>query len=73
LPLIWTQVHNIKLSLHYKEQTNTASGQIGFITYLALPLFAEMTKVFPKMQVCCDQMLLNKENWQKIEAKQKQK
>jgi len=54
------------------EQTNTASGQIGFITYLALPLFVEMTKIFPKMQICCDQMIKNKENWQKVEAKQKE-
>jgi len=54
------------------EQTNTATGQIGFITYLANPLFQEMVKVFPKLQVCCDQMQVNKENWQKVEAKQAQ-
>jgi len=54
------------------EQTNTASGQIGFISYLAIPLFEEMARLFPKMVVCCQQMQSNKENWQKIEAKQKE-
>jgi len=53
------------------EKTNTASGQIGFITYLCLPLFTEMVKLFPQMQVCCDQMLNNKKLWQEIETQQK--
>jgi len=50
--------------------TTTASGQIGFISYLCLPFFTEMMKLFPLMKVCCDQMISNKEKWQtKIEEK----
>ena len=64
------------------DQTNTASGlwralmdsvwlgQIGFISYLATPLFMEMTRIFPGLQVCCDQMMVNKEKWQLVEQQQ---
>jgi len=46
-------------------KTTTATGQIGFITYLCLPLFNEITRLFPSMKVCCDQMIANRANWER--------
>ncbi|PRP87059.1 high affinity cGMP-specific 3',5'-cyclic phosphodiesterase 9A-like [Planoprotostelium fungivorum] len=50
-------------------KTTTATGQIGFITYLGLPLFNELTRLFPNMKVCCDQMIENRANWERERSK----
>ena len=50
------------------DKTNLANGQIGFISFLCLPLFTEVAKLFPLMEVCTKQMNENKAAWQVIEA-----
>ncbi len=45
-------------------KTNIPKGQIGFISFLCMNFFTETAKLFPKMQVCIDQMRQNKENYE---------
>eukprot|EP01117_Protostelium_nocturnum_P011859 TRINITY_DN4329_c0_g1_i1.p1 TRINITY_DN4329_c0_g1~~TRINITY_DN4329_c0_g1_i1.p1 ORF type:complete len:392 (-),score=77.11 TRINITY_DN4329_c0_g1_i1:42-1217(-) len=51
-------------------KTTTASGQIGFINYLCLPFFKELTRLFPTMKVCCDQIIENREKWEKVKQEE---
>jgi len=54
------------------EKTSTYSGQIGFIGFLCLPLFQAMCTLFPAMQICCDQLISNKQRWESIDKKKKE-
>jgi len=54
------------------EKTGTASGQIGFIGFLCLPLYQAMCTLFPDMQICCDQLMTNKQRWEAIDKKKKE-
>jgi len=54
-------------------KTNISSGQMGFIGFLCLPFYQLVVAVFPEMKVCCDQMVKNKDAWQKIDEENKKK
>jgi len=54
------------------QKTKVSRGQIGFITFLCLPLFEEMLRLFPLMQKCYDQMKINKEKWLEEETAEQQ-
>ena len=42
------------------EKVTVAKGQIGFIQFLCFAFYSQISRVFPSIQSCVDQMTSNK-------------
>ncbi|BDD54574.1 hypothetical protein MAP00_000180 [Monascus purpureus] len=50
-----------------------ATGQIGFMSIFALPLFEGVSDLLPQMSFTVDQIRTNQQTWQKLAEREKQK
>ena len=46
-----------------KTLPQIAKLQVGFISYVVMPLWGAVAELFPKAQYCCDNMTKHKERW----------
>ena len=53
-----------------REGQNKAKGQVGFYTFVCLPLYTLIARLFPELQVNLDSMKSNLERWKQIDAEQ---
>lgn len=74
----WRQGDNEKsLGLPYsgplmnREQIqNKAKGQVNFYTFLCLPLYTVIARIFPELKVNLDSMMSNLDKWKQLVAEQ---
>ena len=57
-------------ALTNREVNNKAQGQINFYTFVCLPLYTIIARIFPELKPNLDSLSNNLEQWKKIKAKE---
>jgi hypothetical protein len=52
--------------LNDREASNKPKSQIGFYTFICLPLYSVVAKLFPPLQVQVDSVKANLEKWKEL-------
>ena len=56
-----------------RKTTNVASNQPGFINFIVLPLFKQVTEILPEMDFLCQRAVENSNLWKEYVETEKDK
>ncbi|KAH0793463.1 3'5'-cyclic nucleotide phosphodiesterase family protein [Histomonas meleagridis] len=67
--------HGLEISSNLNDRNNKqkAKGQIGFYTFVCIPLYQAMARIFPELECNVDSVKSNLEVWKKLQAEEDEK